>query len=291
MTMKSAQIFYFSASGNSLALARDIAEKTDAQLVGIPSVMDKQTITLGADAIGIVFPVYYASNGYGIPLIVERFVNKLEGIGSKYVFAVCTHSGMAGTTIELLGKLIKARGGELAAGFSLNMGSKKMPKEKQQKLLLNQKKKATVISEYVIARKRGKYETRGILRKIAYALPLYLLTKPVFSRRYRKLSNTKKHLPFNQLIPTADKSYRCDNTKCKGCGVCVEVCPVNNIKLIGGRPVWQHHCETCYACYNWCPNDAIYGKIVEYNDHRHHPDVKLADMITKNRKIGGPEGN
>ena len=42
---------------------------------------------------------------------------------------------------------------------------------------------------------------------------------------------------------------------------------------------------------NWCPNDAIYGKIVEYNDHRHHPDVKLADMMTKNRKSGGPEGN
>lgn len=291
MTTKPPTIFYFSSSGNSLALARDIAERINGTLVPIPTVMNKETIQPTADTVGIVFPVYYASNGYGVPLITERFVNKLEGIGSKYIFAVCTHSGMASTTIEIVRKLVKSRGGELAAGFSLNMGSTQMSERKQQKLLLEQKKKADLISQYVLAQKRGKYETRGILRKIAYALPLYLLTKPVFSTRYRKLSNTKKHLPFSQLIPTADNSYRCDNTKCKGCGVCVEVCPVNNIKLIDGRPVWQHHCETCYACYNWCPNDAIYGKIVEYNDHRHHPDVKLADMITKNRKSGGPEGN
>jgi len=226
-----------------------------------------------------VFPVYYASNDCGVPLIIKRFVNKLEGIGSKYIFAVCTHLGMAGTTIENLRKMVKSRGGELAAGFSLNMGSKAMTEEKQQKLLLNQKRKADIISEYVLARKRCTYETRGILRKIAYAPPLYLFVKPVFSRRYRKLSNAKKHLPFSQLIPTADRSFQCDDTKCKGCGICAQVCPVNNIKIVDHRPVWQHHCETCYACYNWCPNEAIYGKIVEYNDHRHHPDVKLSDMI------------
>jgi flavodoxin len=154
MTPKTTQIFYFSISGNSLALARDIPKRIDAELVSIPSVLDKKTITPDADAIGIVFPVYYASNGYGIPLIIERFINKLEGIDSKYIFAVCTHSGMAGSTIEKLQKLIKARGGELAAGFSLNMGSTDMPEKKQQKLLQNQKTKADIISQYVLARKR-----------------------------------------------------------------------------------------------------------------------------------------
>jgi len=291
MTTEPTTIFYFSASGNSLALARDITERINGRLVPIPAVMSKEIIQPDSDVVGIVFPVYYASNGCGIPLIIERFVNKLEGIGSKYVFAVCTHSGMAGTTIENLKKLVKSRGGELAAGFSLNMGSTKMSNEKQQKLLHNQKTKANIISEYVLARRRGTYETRGTLRKIAYALPLYILIKPIFSRRYRKLSNTKKHLPFNQLIPTADKSYQIDETKCNGCGICAQVCPVNNIKIVNNRPVWQHHCETCYACYNWCPKKAIHGKIVEYNDGRHHPDVKLPNMIIKNWKSGGPEGN
>jgi Pyruvate/2-oxoacid:ferredoxin oxidoreductase delta subunit/flavodoxin len=281
MTTKSTEIFYFSASGNSLALARDIAEKTDGKLIAIPSVINKETIKTDADVVGIVFPVYYATNDCGIPLIVERFVNKLEDIDSKYIFAVCTHSGMPGETIENLRKLIKSRGGELAAGFIVKMGSKKIAEKEQQKMLVNQKKKAVEVCEYVALQKRGKFETRGILRKIVFAPLLFLLIKPVFSRRYRKLSNIKQHLPFMELVPFADRSFQCDDKKCTGCGICAQVCPVSNIKMVNDRPEWQHHCETCYACYGWCPNAAIHGKIVEYNDQRHHPDVKLSDMITK----------
>ncbi len=60
MTTKLTQIFYFSASGNSLALARDIAERINATLVPIPAVIHKEAIKPDADVIGIVFPVYYA---------------------------------------------------------------------------------------------------------------------------------------------------------------------------------------------------------------------------------------
>jgi ferredoxin/flavodoxin len=279
-------IFYFTASGNSLAVARDITTKTGGKLVFIPTVMNKQNIHTESDVIGIVFPVYYASNDCGVPLIIQRFINKLEDTSSKYVFAVCTHSGMAGTTIENLKKLLRARGGELAAGFSINMGSTQMPDEKQQKILVNQQKKTDFIAEYVLAQKRGKVETRGLLRKIVFAPVLFLVIKPIFSRRYRQLSNTKQHVPFPQMIPTADNSYQCDETKCKSCGVCVKVCPVDNIKLVNGRPVWLHHCETCYACYLWCPNNAISGKIVEYNDKYHHPYVGLLDMVKQNQPLG-----
>lgn len=157
-----------------------------------------------------------------------------------------------------------------------------MNEEKQQKLLKNQKKKAQTISEYVIAQKRGRYETRSLFRKIAYTVPLYTFIKPVFWRRYRKLSKVKQFLPFRKLIPTADNSYQYDDAKCNGCGVCSKVCPVNNIKIIKERPQWQNHCETCYACFLWCPNEAIYGDIVSYNDRRHHPDVNLTDILKEN---------
>jgi ferredoxin len=275
------EIYYFSGTGNSLVVARNIAEKTKGTLIAIPSVMDKENIKSDADALGIVFPVYYATNDCGIPLIVGRFARKLENIGSKYIFAVCTYGYMAGTTIENLRKAIKSHGGELAAGFTVKMSSKKLTEEKQQKMAIDQKKKLDDICEYVAARKKGKFETRGRLRKLVFAPLLFLAIKPVFSRRYRKLSSSSQHLPFSEFVSLADRSFQIDE-KCSGCGVCAKVCPVNNIKMIDNRPVWQHHCETCFACYEWCPKEAIHGDMVSYAERYHHSDVKLSDMLKWN---------
>jgi flavodoxin len=88
--MKTA-IYYFSGTGNSFAVARDIAEKTSGKLISIPSVMDQPSIITDADVIGIVFPVYFRAVLGGIPLIVRRFTRKLEDIDSKYIFAICTY--------------------------------------------------------------------------------------------------------------------------------------------------------------------------------------------------------
>ena len=275
----SADIYYFSGTGNSLVVARDIAAKINGQLVSIPKVMREESIKPEAEVIGVVFPVYYATNDCGIPLIVGRFVKKLENLDAKYIFAVCTCGYMPGTTIENLRRSIEARGGKLAAGFRLRMSSKNLDERKQKKMLIKRKKKLEAICEYVAARREGIFENRGLLRKILLA-PLRSLEKPIFLHRYKKLSNTSKKL-FSELIPLADRSFQ-TNENCNGCGICVKVCPVNNIKIVDNRPVWQHHCETCYSCYAWCPQAAIHGEIVSYNEKYHHPEAKLSDMLTRN---------
>ena len=56
------EIYYFSGTGNSLVIARNIAEKTKGTIISIPSVMNKESIESDADVIGIVFPIYYATN-------------------------------------------------------------------------------------------------------------------------------------------------------------------------------------------------------------------------------------
>jgi ferredoxin len=276
MAIVSTDLYYFSGTGNSLVVAKDIAEKINGKLISMPSVMREESVKPEANVIGIVFPVYYATNDCGIPLIVGRFVRKLENLGSKYIFAVCTHGGMPGTTIENLKKAIASRGGKLAAGFTVRMSNKNLAERRQQKMLIKRKKKLKAICEYVNARREGRFETRGLLRKILLA-PLRSLEKPIFLYRYKKLSSTSKN-SFSELIPLADRSFR-TNDNCTGCGTCAKVCPVNNIKMVDGKPVWQHHCETCYACYAWCPNEAVCGDIVAYNDCYHHPEVKLSDML------------
>ena len=92
----------------------------NANVITISSLMNKSHIQINAEMIGTVFPVYYAEFG-GIPLIVKRFIEKLEGISSKYIFAVCTHTGKPGRTIENFGKFLKLQNGMLAGGFTVKM--------------------------------------------------------------------------------------------------------------------------------------------------------------------------
>ncbi|MEJ2294393.1 MAG: EFR1 family ferrodoxin [Candidatus Lokiarchaeota archaeon] len=277
-----------------------MADKTEGNLISIASQMEKEIVESDADVLGLVFPVYYASNlGSGIPLIVERFLNRLEIDRSQYIFAVCTHSGMPGTTIDKVYKIIKSRGGKLAAGFAVktyneapSVGEKlkksifrkesnnvdKVKVQNRRDKVLNQwKEKLEFIIGYINARKEGRYETRRLITKILFAPFLYLIMKPIFNHRYRKLSKSS-NLSFKGMIPFADKSFKYSEA-CNGCGICARICPVDNIELVDNRPMWQNHCENCFACYSWCPNGAIYGEIVSYAEHYHHPNIKISDMF------------
>jgi len=64
-------IFYFSGTGNSLQVSKDIAEQLgDIELISIPNIINNDIIQVQAESIGIVFPVYML----GLPLIVEDFI-------------------------------------------------------------------------------------------------------------------------------------------------------------------------------------------------------------------------
>jgi len=80
-------------------------------------------------------------------------------------------------------------------------------------------------------------------------------------------------------VPQMDKSFLVDE-KCTNCGICEKICPAHNILLAGRKPKWQHHCEQCFACLQWCPEEAIqYGGGTARKKRYHHPDIKLKDML------------
>ncbi len=293
----SAEVYYFSGTGNSFVVARNIAQKINGKLVSIASTEDKKNLLINIETIGIVFPVYHATFGYsGIPLIVRRFIGKIKNIKSKYIFAICTHSGMPGATIGNLNKIIKSKGGELSFGLTMKMSIPYTGIDKIKYALFNTELKANISrdnkerqtlteiwnekisSEYVhiIANKKGKLETMNIMVHLIF-IPFYLLQKHIAKSRYKILSNSSLK-SFDKLTLLADTSFKV-REKCSSCGLCVKVCPVKNIKMVENKPIWQHKCENCYACYQWCPNDAIYGKIVEYEKKYHHPDMNVSNMI------------
>lgn len=65
---------------------------------------------------------------------------------------------------------------------------------------------------------------------------------------------------FYKFYVKADAFYAKDT--CTGCGFCVKACPLNNIRLSDGKPVWGKDCTHCMACICGCPTQAIeYGKM------------------------------
>ncbi len=48
-----------------------------------------------------------------------------------------------------------------------------------------------------------------------------------------------------------------DKDKCNGCGACINICPVNAIKIEQEKAVVSDECVECGVCVNQCPNEAI----------------------------------
>jgi ferredoxin/flavodoxin len=292
--MNGPEIYYFTGTGNSLAVARDIANRTSGTFISIPSVMGLDTIKSNSDVIGIVFPVHFAWFG-GIPLIIEKFVKKIANINEKYLFTVCTFSNGTGQTINELDKIISLHGGILQAGFAVRMpynyvmGSKfrTIDIEKQNELNKDWKKKLEIICEYIITKKEGKFEIDvttikgfpGLLfRIIKNSSRLKQMYKSYLQRQAGIIKGID--VPFTQILPLMDRRFRADE-KCDGCGICKKVCPVNNIGIKDNKPSWSHNCEQCFACLHWCPSQAIqFGNKTE-GQRYHHLDVELSDLIGK----------
>jgi ferredoxin/flavodoxin len=285
-------VYYFSGTGNSLVVARDIAEKTRGNPISIPSVMNKDRITTDANVIGVVFPVYGI---FRIPSIIERFVGKLNDVNSKYIFAVSTYGTIAGAAVKTFGKIVESCGGKLSAGFSVKMPVNNITlpsfiysgsiEDKERKLFANWRKKLDFICEYVSARRQGKFEVSNkLLVSLFYPLDKYYGRWRIESK-YNKLTNS--HLNAGELWPLMDVSFHSDE-KCDGCGICSRICPVNNIKMVSNTPFWQHHCERCMACLQWCPKEAIqFDKDSIGRKRYHHPDVKISDMLVN--RVFSPE--
>lgn len=252
-------LFFFSTTGNCLSVAKDIAAKLPGtQIFSIPKVIN-QAIDLDADNIGIIFPVYFS----GMPRIVINFINKLTVGNFKYVFAVCTCGAIPMGALLQTQKQLKTRGLTLNAGFAIQMPGSYLVKygafsvEKQKNIFNKEKEKIETIVRIIKNQQEHKIERNNfIINGIGNLVYPSMLLK----------------------FPTLDRNFTV-NEKCTHCNTCEKICPVQNIKIIDGRPNWQGNCEHCLACIQWCPAEAIqYGTQTIDRKRYHHPDVSVREL-------------
>ncbi len=286
-------IYYFTGTGNSLAAARELADRLDLKLVNIASLNHTQTIAPETGILGIVAPVYHGT----LPLIVARFIDKLTSLESRYIFAVCTHGDHPGLYMEYLRDRLAARGGKLSAGFGLHMpynyvtppaGLKnfynsftlrEIDPAIQQQLLDTADEKTETIAAAIRSQQTGILETDSvIITRLVDALNLH---ESMGKSSWSKITslNEPSSLTFDEVRLRMDKAFTVDES-CSGCGTCEKICPVADIRLVNARPEWLHHCEQCFACLQWCPKSAIQFRNNTAGQKRyHHPRVLLQDMI------------
>lgn len=66
-----------------------------------------------------------------------------------------------------------------------------------------------------------------------------------------------------------DKGFFASNA-CLSCRKCAQRCPLNNIDMVNGKPMWKGNCTHCMACICGCPTEAIEYKSISKGKRRYY---------------------
>ncbi len=241
-------IFYFSGLGNSRHVAKSLVENGE-HLFFIPDVERAGNYEFAfenGERLGFVFPVY----AWRAPRLVSAFIRQMRVKGRpKYTFMVCTCGDDCAKTEQYFRKDLRCAGLPLDASISIQMPNTyvNLPgMDVDSTELANQKLSQAEqrICEVKTLLRRQEHVSQMITTNAAGLKSVVI--QPLF---YRFLVN--------------DKPFHCTDA-CVSCGICAKSCPLQNIRMVSGRPQWQGNCTTCLACYHHCPRRAIrFGKTTE----------------------------
>lgn len=252
-------IFYFSGTGNSLYIARLLAKQLNDKVISIPECISSGTFEFKSktsEKIGIVTPVYF----YGLPSIVEDFLDKVDFNKDSLVYLVVTFGSFTANTGPNAQKYLNGKGCNLDYIFSIHMPENYVPllkvpsREACQSLIADAERSVVEIVKTLNENPPGDYD--------AYKGRLPGAVSSLCRMIYRKGMTTKKFWIEDS---------------CTGCGLCERICPVDAITLQDGKPHWTKDiCPRCLACLHRCPSSAIQlGHFTKKKDRYVNPDVEF----------------
>ena len=264
------KLLYFTASGNSLYIAKSIG----GELYSIPQMVKEGIYEFTDEKIGIVFPLH----GWSVPPYVADFLKKAT-FNCEYLFAVVTYGIYSGAVAKHLSDIADETGFRFSYISRIKMVDNYLPGFDMKKQIENEPKKQIekhlkAIKSDITASKEGTLK-ESFLDKTAMNYMLRRGDKP-FSKKRLKV----------HAVGEGIENYVYVEDTCTQCGVCASVCPVNNIEMDrkNGKISLNDKCFTCFACIQNCPSNAIHikGEVSSARFRNHH--VTLKEIIHSNNQ-------
>lgn len=247
--------------------------------------MEYDFIGTKTETVGFVYPINLST----VPVIVRKFLRKLNLTSASYIFAVATRSGYPGPCNPhvALERILRQKNKVLNAYFMINM-------------LDNS---PTGLRPSFTASNRNWINQINIEKisqiDLAVQNKIDAIKKTIVNKEnYHDIDTNSPSNHFindlvSRLIEYSTEHSRTEinyfaDPQCSGCGICEKVCLSQKIKMVDKKPIWQKsiRCFYCYACFNFCPEQSILisnGKnsYSDKNGRYYHPGISAKDIANQ----------
>lgn len=235
-------ILYFSGTGNSEYVAKRISQEIQDDVLNLfDKIRTNDYSKVHSERPWVVVVPTY---GWRIPRIVQKWLKNTNLAGNKDIYFVMTCGSNIANAGKYLEKPCADKGMNYRGCFEVVMPENYIamfttPDTEEALTIIAQAEK--IIDQAIHFLRNGEAFPSG---KITLG---------------DRISSGIINDVFYPLCVHAKKFHTTDS--CISCGKCTNVCPLNNVRLENGHPVWGDNCTHCMACISYCPTKAIeYGK-------------------------------
>ncbi|MDR1695361.1 MAG: EFR1 family ferrodoxin [Endomicrobium sp.] len=244
MKSKSADIYFFSGTGNTYLAAKKVSSVFEQNGITARLINIEKANPLEIDftkTIGIAFPIA-CWNTYPF---VRKFIKNLPQAFGTETFVFSTMGDSSLRAEASIGGILKDKGYSLIAAKGFRMPNNWILIQNEEKNKAKKEKAFKKITAFAqeIADGTAKPEKTNAFFKFCFAVSSFItgLWETAFSQKIIGLKTVKD--------------------KCAKCGLCVSVCPVKNISMKEYPAFDGNKCQLCLRCLSYCPKQALDSRV------------------------------
>lgn len=258
MKANKSDIYVFSGTGNTLSIAKKIAEVFNAKNISAKVHRIEATNPKNIDfssTIGIGFTVA-CWNTYPM---VKKWLKALPMANGTEVFLFDSMGDSSFKMIAFIAKELENKGYKIIGSKEFKMPNNFLLVESEEKKLKKLNITMPLVEKFAEDILAGKADT--VKGSFIDSL-LFIFTSFVVSTWNWKLSQ--------KMI-----TFKIDKQLCTKCNLCADICPKNNITM-NDFPVFNNKCEMCLRCISYCPVKAISSRLLYKN--RTHRGISTGEI-------------